>query len=127
MAPREMADLATSVRLWQILSTGFDHIDLDYWEQRDIPMANCPGQFSAVALAELALMFMLMLGRRWHATQVSLRRGALHLPLGLELKGRRLALIGFGQSARELALMAKAMSMCVVAIDTRKISEEEQQ
>ena len=51
---REMADAATGkVRLWQILGTGFDHFDLEYWQSKNLPVANCPGIFSAVALGRM--------------------------------------------------------------------------
>jgi len=39
----EMVDAATSTRLWQILGTGTDHFDLDYWRSKNMPVANCPG------------------------------------------------------------------------------------
>src|SRR5947199_10371927 len=58
---REMADLARSVRLWQILGTGLDRFVLEYWRTTKIPVANFPGNFSAVALAEDAMMFILVL------------------------------------------------------------------
>ena len=54
---------ARDARLWQILGTGFDNFDLDYIKGLGIPVANCPGQFSSVALAETAMMFILMLAR----------------------------------------------------------------
>ena len=43
---REMMDVSRSVKLWQILGTGFDHFDLAYCMEKKIPVANCPGQFS---------------------------------------------------------------------------------
>jgi lactate dehydrogenase-like 2-hydroxyacid dehydrogenase len=40
------------VKLWQVLGTGSEKLDLAYWRQKKIPVANIPGQFSSVALAE---------------------------------------------------------------------------
>ncbi|MBM3773712.1 MAG: hypothetical protein FJW37_00945, partial [Acidobacteria bacterium] len=45
---REMADHCGSVKLWQVLGTGFDQLDIDYWRKKGIPVANTPGVFSAV-------------------------------------------------------------------------------
>src|SRR5690348_778537 len=45
---REMLHLAKSAKLWQILGTGLDHFDLDYWRAQGMPVANCPGPFSAL-------------------------------------------------------------------------------
>jgi phosphoglycerate dehydrogenase-like enzyme len=128
MGTREMADAAAlhSVKLWQLLGTGFDHFDLGYWRSKKIPVANCPGEFSAVALGECAMMYILMLARRWHGTQDSLRRGVLCVPGGLEVEGRRLGLVGFGASARQLAKRARAFDMRISAIDVREIPAEEQ-
>ena len=127
MGTHAMADVAESVKLWQILGTGTDHFDLEYWRNKNIPVANCPGEFSGLPLAECALMFMLMLSRNWHQTQENLRRGVLYVPVGSELEHLRLGLIGFGASAKELARRAKAFGMRILAIDVRDVSLEEQQ
>ena len=71
---RPLADLlAGSVKLWQLVSTGFDNFDVDYWRERRIPVANTPGGSSAVSLAECALMLMIMVSRRWPEAQALLR------------------------------------------------------
>jgi D-3-phosphoglycerate dehydrogenase len=123
---REMMDVAGTVKLWQILGSGYDHFDLTYCKQKNIPVANCPGQFSAVGLAESALMFLLMLARRWQFTQANLQREIQGEPMGLELRDRSLGLIGFGASAREFARRVQLLGVRVMAIDIRKISPEEQ-
>src|SRR5882672_12726148 len=85
---REMADVAAgTVRLWQILGTGLDHFDLDYWRSKGLPVANCPGPFSAVALAECAMMFILMLTRRYAVALKNLHNRQLYEPAGIELEG----------------------------------------
>lgn len=118
----EMADVAAGrVRLWQILGTGFDHFDIPYWKSRGIPVANCPGYLSAPPLGDCALMFLLMLTRRWHASQALLQGGSLYNPVCLELEGLRLALIGFGSSAKAFALRVRPFGMRVSAIDVRPI------
>ena len=122
---RKMADQARSVKLWQILGTGFDHFDVAYWRAKGIPVANTPGQFSGVGLSEIALMYILMLSRGWHEMQVNLRRRVRCEPVGQELEGRRLLMLGFGASGRELAHRAKGFGMRLSAIDVRKIPQKE--
>jgi phosphoglycerate dehydrogenase-like enzyme len=122
---REMADLADSVKLWQILGSGFDHFDVAYWRRKGIPVAHTAGQFSAVALAECALMFMFMLARRWHQTQLDLGQSIFYAATGEELEGRRLLLVGFGASARALASRALAQGMKISAVDIREVPEAE--
>jgi phosphoglycerate dehydrogenase-like enzyme len=127
MGTREMVDAACarSVKLWQIMGTGFDHFDLEYWKQKEMPVANCPGELTGAPLGECAMMFMLMLARGWSGTQTNLREKRMCLPIGRELTNLHLGLIGFGASARELATRARAFGMVVSAIDIRDISAAE--
>ena len=127
MGTREMLAAATKTRLWQILGTGIDHFDVDYWRSQGMPVANCPGPFSAVALAECAMMFILMLTRRYNETQVNLQNGVQNQPAGMELIGMKLAMIGFGASAIELAKRAKPFGLRMSAIDIRDVSDAEKQ
>lgn len=122
----EMADAAAGkVRLWQILGTGFDHFDLEYWQSKNLTVANCPGVFSAVALAECAMMFILMLARQYPVTQTNLKQGELYRPVGMELHGLNLGIIGFGASGIELARRAAPFGLKMSAIDIRDIGADE--
>ena len=118
---RPMMDAARSALLWQILGTGFDHFDLDYIRAKGIAVANCPGQFSSVALAETAMMFILMLARRYRESAANFQLGVLYEPLGIEVENRTLGIIGFGASGQDLAVRAKAFGMKIMAIDVRPI------
>ena len=123
---REMADLAAArCRLWQILGTGIDSFDLDYWRSRNIPVANTPGPFSGVALAECAMMFILMLTRKYPETQTHMQQRAFYEPVGLELVGLKLGIVGFGASGCELARRAGPFGLKILAADIREITGEE--
>ncbi|MCC7359211.1 MAG: hypothetical protein IT317_07030 [Anaerolineales bacterium] len=124
---REMLHLATNCRLWQILGTGLDHFDLDYWRAQHMPVANCPGQFSATALGECALLLLLMLTRRWPVAHAGFQVGRLYEPLGQELAGLRLLIVGFGASGRELARRARPFGLRLAAIDIRDVPAAEAQ
>src|SRR4029079_4286334 len=90
-----------------------------------MPVANCPGPFSAVALAECAMMFILMLTRKFHAGQAVLKSGRLYEPIGTELEGLKLGLVVFGASAQELARRVLPFGLQISAIDIREVSDEE--
>lgn len=124
---REMAELGSSVKLWQILGTGFDHFDVAYWRQKGFPVANTPGQFSAAALAECAMMFILMLSRRWHVAESRFQQRDFHKPMHFELEGHRLLLVGFGASARELAARAIPFGLKMSAVEIRDVPDAERQ
>lgn len=122
----EMADLAEEqVKLWQILGTGLDHFDMDYWRAKKIPVSNAPGPFSAIALAECAMMFILMVARKYPIARDNLESGNLYEPLGIELENLKLGIIGFGASGRELARRAQGFAMKIMAIDIRDIGQDE--
>jgi len=118
---RPMYDAATDAKLWQILGTGLDHVDLAYMKTKRFAIANCPGQFSSVGLAECALMYILMLARRYHEARANFAAGKMYHPLGRELEGRVLGIIGFGSSGQELARRARPFGMRIQAIDVRPI------
>lgn len=123
---REWADLvAGKIKLWQVLGTGVDHFNLEYWRQKKIPVANTPGQFSSVALGECAMLLILLLARKFPVTQANFRSGTLYEPLGMELPGLKLGIVGFGASGRELARRAIAFGMKPLAIDIRDVGADE--
>ena len=114
-----MADdaAAASVKLWQVIGTGLDHIDIKYFNDRGLPVCYSPGFLSGIGLAEHALMFMLCLVKKWGLTQKNVHSGVWYHPMTEELQGKNLGLVGFGGSAQELAVRAWAMGMRVSAID----------
>ena len=124
VSTRAMMDAAVSARLWQVLGTGFDHFDLEYVKSKGIPAANCPGPFSGTALAEMAMMFILMLARRYRESDRLFREGTFYQPLSHELEGRTLGIIGFGASGQELARRARPFGLRVLGLDVRPIEAE---
>jgi phosphoglycerate dehydrogenase-like enzyme len=118
---RPMYDAAQDAKLWQVLGTGLDHVDIAYMKTRGFAIANCPGQFSCVGLAECAMLYMLMLARRFQEAAAGFRSGVLYRPIGRELEGQVLGIIGFGASGQELGRRARAFGMRLWAVDVRPI------
>jgi phosphoglycerate dehydrogenase-like enzyme len=114
---REMLDAASRVRFWQIMGTGMEHFDFDYWSTRPVMISNCPGPMSAIALAEHAMLLMMLVRRNYPQQQVNLATGVMYQPMGYELVGQTLLCIGFGASARELSRRANGFGMRVLATD----------
>jgi phosphoglycerate dehydrogenase-like enzyme len=120
---REMLDAAPKVKFWQIMGTGMEHFDFDYWSTRPVMISNCPGPMSAIPLAEHAILLMMLVRRNYPQQQVNLERGVMYQPLGYELVGQTLLCIGFGASARELAKRARGFGMRVLATDIVEVNE----
>jgi phosphoglycerate dehydrogenase-like enzyme len=123
-ASHEMVDSAKSVKLWQVIGTGLDHLDVKYILDNRVPVANTPGVFSGVALAEHALFFMFCFAKNLHLSTSNLRGGIFYHPMNDELGGKTLGLVGFGASGRELAKRAAALGMRVIAIDALPATPE---
>jgi phosphoglycerate dehydrogenase-like enzyme len=118
-ATSPMIDAAArgGVRFWQIVGTGIDHVDVARFHDRNIQLANLPGAFSSVALAEHAFFGMLFFARHYHNTQRALQSRILCDPVGEELSGKCLSIVGFGASGRELARRASAFGMRILVMD----------
>ena len=115
--PMADAAAAAKVKLWQVIGTGLDHIDIKYFNDHGLPVCYSPGFLSGIGLAEQALMFMLCLVKKWSVMQQNVHSGVWYHPMTDELHGKNLGLVGFGGSARELAVRAWAMGMNISAID----------
>ena len=120
---REMMDAATDTRLWQVIGTGLDHVDVEYMKSKGFAVTYCPGALSGIALAECAMMFMGMLVRRYSLSQQSFRDGKLCVPIVGELAGNTLLIIGFGGSGQPLAKRARAFDMRVWVIDAHPVEQ----
>lgn len=113
------------VKLWQVLGTGLDHTEVDHIHARGIMLANTPGQFSATALAEHALLFVLALAKRLPEAARNCAAGRMYMPVSDEISEQTLGLVGLGASARELAKRAHALGMRVQAVDVLAPSDAE--
>lgn len=112
---------AAGVELWQVIGTGLDHLDVKYILEKGIGLANTPGAFSGIALAEHALFFMLCFAKNLHQSVENIRSGVFFHPTNEELQDKTLGLVGFGASARELAKRAGALGMRVLAMDAIEV------
>ena len=123
-APKTLIDAATDARLWQVLGTGLDHCDVAHILSQGKELSHTPGFTSKYGLAECAMMFILMLTRRFHRAMECFEKRIFYEPNGLTVSGLTLGLIGFGASGRELAKRARAFGMRIEAIDVRPLEED---
>ena len=122
----EWVDFAKNagVKFLQVQTNGLDHVEVDKIRDSGMLLAHCPGELSSVALAEGAMMFILMLAHRHGDAQRNFAAGKVFFPMGIELVDRRLGIVGFGASGQQLARRAKAFGMRILAIDIRPIEPE---
>ncbi|HEY5925447.1 MAG TPA: NAD(P)-dependent oxidoreductase [Kofleriaceae bacterium] len=114
---------ATQLRLIQQPAAGTEQIDRAAAAARGIPVCNAPGT-NHVAVAELALYLLLALARRAPVAARTFAAREVGVPLGIELAGRTLGIIGMGRTGTALADRARALGMHVLAL-TRDAGAEQ--
>ncbi|MCY4377395.1 MAG: hypothetical protein OXC31_26855, partial [Spirochaetaceae bacterium] len=121
----ELVDAAASagVRFIQAQTNGLDHVEVDRILDAGMLLCHCPGHLSSVALADRAMLFLLMLAHRYEEGRRTFMKGELYSPNGTEPEGLSLAIVGFGNSGRLLARRARAFGMRILAVDVRPIEE----
>ncbi len=111
----EVIHAATKLRLVQQPAAGTEQIDRGSLVERGIPLCNAPGT-NHVSVAECALFLLLSLARRAPIAAQRLRERVVGEPLGFELAGRTLGVIGMGRAGTALAERATALGMQVRAL-----------
>ena len=109
------------LRLVQQYGAGLDSVDIPAATAAGIYVANVPtaGTGNAESVAELALLFMLGLARKYRQTQESIQNRVLGSPMGQALKGKTAAIIGYGGIGRALARRLAGFEMHILAVSRR--------
>ncbi len=114
-----------------LLSTGYNVVDIEYAEQRGIPVCNIPDYSTkSVAQLTLALLLELTMGVGLHSGKV--RQGEWSACKDfcfrsqdiIELDGKTVGLIGYGAIAKEVAKIACALGMKVLAYRRHKFEDD---
>lgn len=125
-ASTEKIDLASAagVRHFQVQTNGLDHVEVEHILSKGITLSHCPGYLSADALAQNAMMFILLLAARYKTAVGNFHGGTYYNPEGAKLEGKKLVIIGYGASGLQLALRAHPFGIRISAIDVRMIPTE---
>ena len=119
---------AKHVRLIQLLSAGYDAVDINAARSANVPVCNNGGA-NAISVSEHAIMLMLTVARRvvWqHANVTAGRwRGNGPAPRMYELAGKTLGIVGLGNIGKKTARLARAFGMNVIYTDIKRLSEDE--
>jgi phosphoglycerate dehydrogenase-like enzyme len=121
-------DKASKLKLLQLLSAGYDAIDLEAARAAGVPVCNNGGA-NAISVSEHAIMLMLTVARRvvWQHGSVSTGRwrGNGPAPRMYELSGKTLGIVGLGNIGKKTARLAKAFGMNIIYYDIKRLSEDE--
>src|SRR5271165_4263133 len=113
-----MMDKAPKLRVIGRAGVGVDNVDLDAATRKGVVVMNTPGG-NAVAVAEHTLALLLALARQLPRADSSLKQGVWEKKKlqGIELRGKTLGLVGLGKVGTEVARLAQAFGMNVLAYD----------
>ncbi len=117
--PLNEAELSLpNLKLVQQFGAGLDSVNLGSASANGVFVANVPtaGTGNAESVAEIAVMHMLLLSRRYADTCQSVKDGKFATPTGWALKGRTALIVGYGGIGREVARRLSGFEMTVQAI-----------
>jgi phosphoglycerate dehydrogenase-like enzyme len=107
-APRDL-------RLIQQPAAGYERIDLAAARARGVPVCNTPAANSR-SMADAALLLILALTRRLPRARRAFAERRIGEPVGVELHGKVLGVVGLGRTGRALAAAAEALGMRVRSV-----------
>ncbi len=121
---------APKLKLVQLISAGYDRIDIEAARKARVPVANNGGS-NSVAVAEHAMMLMLAVMKKlvWHHNNVvagKWRVGDFAQTRFYEVEGKRLGIVGLGNIGKKVARRAQAFDMDVSYFDIIRLSEDQE-
>ena len=113
------------LKLLQLMSAGYEHVDLDLAARHGVPVATFGDAMGSV-VAEHTLLLILAVYRRLLQLDAAVRSGAWRTsePLLRELRGKRVGLVGLGYIGREVALRLRAFGAEVVYFARQPVADE---
>ena len=109
---------APKLRVIGRAGVGVDNIDADAATRRGIVVMNTPGA-NAIAVAELALGLMIALARQLPKADATMHSGKWEKKSlqGVELRGKKLGILGLGRIGLEVARRARSFGMELLGHD----------
>ncbi|MCG5103219.1 2-hydroxyacid dehydrogenase [Oceanobacillus alkalisoli] len=108
---------APALRVIAQSSVGFDNVDITACTKYSIPFGNTPGVL-VEATADLTFGLMLSSARRIHEGWEYVKAGKwdspFNIPLGVDLYGKTLGIVGMGNIGRSVAKRAQASGMNII-------------
>ena len=119
---RSAIDALPKLRYIGLLSTGYNVVDLEAADRRGIAVCNVPS-YSTMSVAQHTFALLLSFANRIAAHDESVRRGdwskcsnfCYWLETPIELCGRTMGIVGYGEIGRAVAAIAHSLGMEVVA------------
>lgn len=129
--PKEAFAAAPKLRYIGVLATGYNIVDIDEAKKRQVAVTNVPA-YASVSVSQMTMALLLELTNRvgHHSQQVHQGRWAKgpdwcfqDYPM-VELAGKTLGIIGYGNIGRDVARKARAFDMEILATSRSPVRED---
>ena len=125
---KEFFDAAPKLRVFSTHSVGYDGIDVDEATRRGILVCNTPGVLTN-AVANLTVAMILCLARRLFVYEAYAKSGDWARrepkpPLGVDVEGKTVGVVGFGRIGQEVTRRAQALGMRTIWYDVFDAAHE---
>jgi len=125
---RDVLEKLPKLKFISTMSTGYDHIDLDYCKKKGIVVSNVPF-YGENTVAEHAFALMINLSKKVHLAYDKIRKGEFSLKgiRGFDLKNKTLGLVGGGHIGMHMARFSKEFGMKILVYDlceNKELQEE---
>lgn len=113
-----------NLKLIALRSVGFNHIDIDYCEKKNIAVENSPG-YGNITVAEFALALLLNVCRRITTSYNEYKAGNVTPAslIGTELSGKTIGIVGLGAIGSAFAKISHGLNMNILGYD--KVERDE--
>ncbi len=111
-------DIFPNLKMIATRSTGYNHIDLEYCQKRNILVCNVPN-YGATAVAEFTLGVMIGLMRHIPLAKSQMKTNNVFLPayVGESIKDKTIGIIGTGAIGRAVIHLLQAFGANILAYD----------
>ncbi|SHF60301.1 glycerate dehydrogenase [Microbulbifer donghaiensis] len=122
---RAIIEKSPQLKLICVCATGTNNIDMDAARESKIPVRNVQG-YAGASVPQHALTLILALATRWHDYHTDVRSGhwtrspifcLLEHPV-MELAGKNLGIIGYGDLGRKVADLGRALGMNILVAES---------
>lgn len=120
---RAYLDSHPSLKAVVKFGVGTDNIDVEYCKEKGISVGRTVGS-NARSVAETAISFVIADSKNLYDSIANTREHGWAKMTGYEIQGKTIGIIGFGAVGKEVAKMAWALGMKVLAYDTCGIDSD---
>jgi phosphoglycerate dehydrogenase-like enzyme len=117
---------APALKLQQQWGAGLENIDFETCRNRGIIVCNTPsrGTGNAEGVAEIALLHMLLLGRKYTFARRNAREGKMFSPRGISLWRKKACVVGLGNLGRTIAERLSMMGMTLRGVNRSPVTAD---